>query len=101
MSNAERELTDWFKIAICEFCKKNSRISKIFQGSVKWKIPPGFDEIFYLCLHRWKQAFYKGMPFTLRQIRINGNLSESKWYIYLDIEKRLNIENTSIFSAGL
>ena len=25
---------------------------------------------------------YKGMSFTLRQIRINGNLSESKWYIY-------------------
>ena len=24
------------------------------------------------------------MSFTLRQIRINGNLSESKWYIYIN-----------------
>ena len=26
--------TDWFKIGICEFCIKNSRISKSFQCSV-------------------------------------------------------------------
>ena len=64
MLNAERELTD-LKLEFVNFVKKNSRISKIFQSGVEWKIPPGFNEIFYLCLHKWKPAFYKGMAFIL------------------------------------
>ena len=50
-----RKVMTEVRLFMFEFCKNNLRISKIFQ----WKIPPGFNAFFYLCLHRWNQLFKK------------------------------------------